>query len=188
MSILLLRFICNAARKTEKWGFMDNKLKFMKLIVTSSLADQSNKMAFSKSDLKVSCSKGCGECCFQPIRVTQTEGEFITSYVNHFNVEYNLPQLKAQYGKSNNEFLKLRSNDRKCIFLGDDMCCKVYDVRPLVCRNYFVISPKNICNRDSDAKIKVTGSQTAAELIANFLSEEKISGLLANMVNLAQSP
>jgi len=68
------------------------------------------------------CIENCGVCC-TPINWTPVEDTFITEYMKKNNIE------KVTWGLK-----ELAENNWKCPYLDDDMKCKIYPVRPLICR------------------------------------------------------
>jgi Fe-S-cluster containining protein len=68
------------------------------------------------------CIEGCSLCC-SPINWTPVEEEFISKYMIEHDIE------KVTWGTK-----ELAENNWKCPYLNKESKCKIYDVRPLVCR------------------------------------------------------
>jgi Fe-S-cluster containining protein len=109
----------------------------------------------------VSCRKGCGACCRQLVPVSRTEGERLLQLVDSLPLERREPLvarfaaaeatieragLKDRGGRTDRElsaaYFALRL---PCPFLEDESC-SFHPERPLVCREYLVTSPAELCS------------------------------------------
>jgi Fe-S-cluster containining protein len=108
----------------------------------------------------VSCRKGCGACCRQLVPVSRTEGERLLQLVKAMPADRR-EALSARFAAAETAIdragLKERGNrsDRElsvayfaqgiaCPFLQDESC-SIHPERPLVCREYLVTSPAELC-------------------------------------------
>jgi Fe-S-cluster containining protein len=108
----------------------------------------------------ISCRKGCGACCRQLVPVSRTEGERLLRIVEAMPAERR-EVLKARFAAAESSIeaagLKERRgrSDRElsttyfamavpCPFLEDESC-SIHPERPLVCREYLVTSPAELC-------------------------------------------
>ena len=108
----------------------------------------------------ISCRKGCGACCRQLVPVSRTEGERLLWVVEALPAERR-EVLKARFAAAERAIeaagLKDRNgrSDRElstayfamgvpCPFLEDESC-SIHPERPLVCREYLVTSPAELC-------------------------------------------
>src|SRR5262245_36742724 len=108
----------------------------------------------------ISCRKGCGACCRQLVPVSRTEGERLLQVVDALPAErrdvlmkrfaaaevaIETADLKERRGRSDRElsaaYFALRL---PCPFLEDESC-SIHPERPLVCREYLVTSPAELC-------------------------------------------
>lgn len=109
----------------------------------------------------ISCRKGCGACCRQLVPVSRTEGERLLTVVDAMPEERRAG-LHARFkaaeaaivgaglgerdGRSDRElstaYFALRV---PCPFLVDESC-SIHPERPLVCREYLVTSPAELCS------------------------------------------
>lgn len=109
----------------------------------------------------VSCRKGCGACCRQLVPVSRTEGERLLQLVDTLPAERREALLarfaaaEAAIGKAGLIDRGTRS-DRElsiayfalgvpCPFLEEESC-SIHPERPLVCREYLVTSPAELCS------------------------------------------
>lgn len=91
----------------------------------------------------VSCSKGCHSCCRQNVHVYKSEAAVIAEYCEENNIEISKSYLKEQMRY---EWRELAATDVGwCVFLKKGEC-SIYAVRPITCRNYFVISHPQFCD------------------------------------------
>lgn len=114
----------------------------------------------AKSGGSVSCRKGCGACCRQLVPVSRTEGERLLALVRTLPAERR-EQLKERFaaaettiagaglvertGRSDRELsLAYFALRLPCPFLEDESC-SIHPDRPLVCREYLVTSPAELC-------------------------------------------
>ena len=108
----------------------------------------------------VSCRKGCGACCRQLVPVSRTEGERLLQLVAAMPPERRdalSGRFAAAEAAIDRAGLKERGerSDRElsvtyfalgipCPFLEDESC-SIHPERPLVCREYLVTSPAELC-------------------------------------------
>ena len=108
----------------------------------------------------ISCRKGCGACCSQLVPVSRTEGERLLQLVEAMPAERRAT-LNARFAAAETaiEAAGLKDcqgrSDRElstayfalgvpCPFLEDESC-SIHPDRPLVCREYLVTSPAELC-------------------------------------------
>jgi Fe-S-cluster containining protein len=95
----------------------------------------------------ITCKKGCFFCCLQRVTITIEEAELLLEYANHIDYKIDWDRIDKQANKkTEEEFDKLSLEDRKCVFLSKSGECSVYEHRPLACRQYHVITPKEDCD------------------------------------------
>jgi Fe-S-cluster containining protein len=108
----------------------------------------------------ISCRKGCGACCRQLVPVSRTEGERLLRLVEAMADErretlktrfavaeaaIEAAGLKDRQGRSDRELSTAYfSLGVPCPFLEDESC-SIHPERPLVCREYLVTSPAELC-------------------------------------------
>jgi Fe-S-cluster containining protein len=108
----------------------------------------------------ISCRKGCGACCRQLVPISRTEAERLLTLVEAMPRErrralgarfaaaeaaIEAADLKERRGRTDRElsaaYFALRI---PCPFLEDESC-SIHPERPLVCREYLVTSPAELC-------------------------------------------
>jgi Fe-S-cluster containining protein len=120
----------------------------------------------------ISCRKGCGACCRQMVPLSIFEAEFLGQWFSTLPVERQT-ELETRFRKG---FIRLKEagvldklmdhnwgTDEKsfvqmavdyfhagvpCPFLEDESC-SIHPIRPLVCREYLVTSPAELCQDPS---------------------------------------
>lgn len=95
---------------------------------------------------KVKCSKGCGFCCMVKVKITQDEAKLLIKHAKENNIEINKDSLEVQANNDGKKYFNLPNHQRRCQFMAEDNSCKVYDVRPMSCRKYHVITEPKLCD------------------------------------------
>jgi Fe-S-cluster containining protein len=113
-----------------------------------------------KSGGAISCRKGCGACCRQLVPVSRTEGERLLALIEAMPRERRAT-LHARFAAAEAALEgaglaeRGQKTDREmslayfalhlpCPFLEDESC-SIHPDRPLVCREYLVTSPAELC-------------------------------------------
>jgi Fe-S-cluster containining protein len=108
----------------------------------------------------ISCRKGCGACCRQLVPLSRTEGERLLKVIDALPAARRatlMERFTAAEARVEHAGLKDRAgrSDRElsaayfalglpCPFLEDESC-SIHPERPLVCREYLVTSPAELC-------------------------------------------
>lgn len=94
--------------------------------------------------VRIRCKKGCSFCCHYNVEIYRGEAMLIAEYCAQKGIsidkEYLLQQLRSKPLD-----LPLRRSHSACVFLKDGEC-SIYEVRPIACRNYFVINDPKYCD------------------------------------------
>ncbi len=128
-------------------------------------------------DKKVSCQKGCGACCRQPVPLAEIEAYHIAELVENMS-EPRRSKIKLRFKKAFEHFEKISWFDRlananegsnedqrkivmeyfyeniACPFLEDESC-SIHQNRPLGCREYLVTSPAENCSHPTAETIEM---------------------------------
>jgi Fe-S-cluster containining protein len=109
----------------------------------------------------ISCRKGCGACCRQLVPVSCTEGERLLQLVEAMPASRR-ETLRARFAAAEAAIAEAGLVERKgrsdrelsaayfalgvpCPFLEEESC-SIHPERPLVCREYLVTSPAELCS------------------------------------------
>ncbi len=108
----------------------------------------------------ISCRKGCGACCRQLVPVSRTEGERLLQVIEAMpperrqtlearfaaaEVAIEAGGLKERQGRTDRELSTAYfALGVPCPFLEEESC-SIHPERPLVCREYLVTSPPELC-------------------------------------------
>jgi Fe-S-cluster containining protein len=109
----------------------------------------------------ISCRKGCGACCRQLVPVSRTEGERLLQLVEAMPADRR-DALRTRFAAAEAAIAEAGLADRKgrsdrelsaayfalgvpCPFLEEESC-SIHPERPLVCREYLVTSPAELCS------------------------------------------
>jgi len=134
---------------------------------------------------KISCKAGCAFCCHILVDITEDEAMLLAKRVRSGSVEIDRDALRrqAEYGSADKEWLNKPSKDTRCVFLGKDNLCNVYDDRPASCRSYNVVSPPSECDKEVYPMGKVLVSTVPeGEIIASAAMNISRTGSLPKMV------
>jgi Fe-S-cluster containining protein len=114
----------------------------------------------AERDKVISCRKGCGACCRQLVPISRTEGEALLALVEAMPKERR-KAVRARFAAAEAAITTAglaergARSDREisvayfatgvpCPFLEDESC-SIHPDRPLVCREYLVTSPAELC-------------------------------------------
>ncbi len=130
------------------------------------------------------CKMGCSACCHTQVSVTEDEAQLLVHRIDG-GVEIDRERLARQMSAqdSSEAFYKLSFEDRKCIFLGENGACRVYEDRPSVCRSNTVIGEADQCDTSTSVKPTRLIKTPKADLVvyASYLHSES-GGVLPHMV------
>ena len=131
--------------------------------------------AIEEENKQISCKKGCGACCRQPVPLAEIEAYQIAELVE------NLPEPRrskvkkrfdeaAKHFKAIGWFEKLENCKEKeeiektvleyffegvaCPFLEDESC-SIHQNRPVACREYLVTSPAENCSKPTAQTVRL---------------------------------
>ena len=117
-------------------------------------------VAATEAGKAISCRKGCGACCRQLVPVSRTEAERLLSTVSDLPAERRAV-LEGRFAAAEAALAAADLKERKgrpdrelstayfalgipCPFLEEESC-SIHPDRPLVCREYLVTSPAELC-------------------------------------------
>jgi Fe-S-cluster containining protein len=127
--------------------------------VVNAVVDAAERSAVA-SGAAISCRKGCGACCRQLVPISRSEGERLLALVRSMpagrraRIEKRLAEAAARIeraglaspaGRSDREMSAAYfALGMACPFLEEESC-SIHAERPLVCREYLVTSPAELC-------------------------------------------
>lgn len=102
------------------------------------------------------CHKGCSNCCYQPVACTDEEAQLIYKYCveNRIYIDFEKLERQQRYLEfdscSNFTGMTTWNNqgeeDQSCAFLDSgDATCKIWEVRPFVCRVHLAEKTDKFC-------------------------------------------
>ena len=138
----------------------------------------------------VSCRKGCGACCRQLVPVSRTEGERLLQLIEAMPADRRQALtarfaaaeaaidgagLKERGGRSDRELsVAYFAQGIPCPFLEDESC-SIHPERPLVCREYLVTSPAELCAGPAQEGVTPVAVPKVS-MAARGLQDEKDTG------------
>jgi Fe-S-cluster containining protein len=137
-----------------------------------------------KLDKKITCRRGCAECCRMFVAATPGEVRLILRGVKARNIPIDWDLVQKQAGKTEEDFYTDKmGEDNKCVFLDAKGSCSIYKMRPSSCRMHFVVSAKELCNMVVQNKVKKVFCPEAEALTYALMSVENCGNTnLADML------
>jgi Fe-S-cluster containining protein len=134
------------------------------------------------------CKVGCAGCCHTQVGITEDEAALLAERVEDgVKINYALLDQQIKMGNNPEDFYKLSYENRRCVFLGADDACLVYNDRPSVCRTNSVLGDASQCypntNGDESNSIRLLKTEQADMAIMGSFFMSKESGTLAFMMN-----
>jgi Fe-S-cluster containining protein len=104
---------------------------------------------------EVACAKGCAACCHVCIDAFPQEAELLIAAAKALDVEIDWARLEKQRRRTPATWNELDPADKRCVFLGDNRVCRVYEHRPSSCRKYLVKGDPDLCDMEKHPGGKV---------------------------------
>jgi uncharacterized protein len=97
----------------------------------------------------ISCRKGCSGCCSYEVEITEDEATILKTVVQDgFPLDHARLRNQAARERKSPEWNKFGNPENRCVFLGSDGACRVYEQRPAICRKHLVVSPPSACTTE----------------------------------------
>lgn len=148
--------------------------------------DEYNKEVFSHPLVKdlSPCKKGCSACCHTQVSVTEDEAELLAHRVRSgLKIDEASMNFLSQAGNDSQKFYDIPFEQRKCLFLGQDGDCRIYEDRPAVCRTNAVLGDPAQCDtRDSIQSTRLVKTPKSDMVIYAAFMFSKSSGTLPYML------
>lgn len=113
------------------------------------LVDQEIRKA---DHIPITCTKGCSACCHMEVEITNYEAEILFDLIDTGHV-IDRPRLQTQSQRppqDNAWRQRSRITENRCVFLGEDEACSIYESRPVMCRRHSVTTPAINCFNTED--------------------------------------
>ncbi len=142
------------------------------------------------AQIPVSCGKGCCTCCHYEVEITSDEAAVLRDLVRAgVAVDALRLDLQASRERKSPAWNTAVNPDNRCVFLGDDGACRIYEHRPSICRKHLVTSPAKACAPPSPVVLPVQILLAEIVLSAALSLEGTASGSLPRMLRAAlQAP
>jgi len=135
--------------------------------------------------LPLACSKGCSGCCHYEVEITSDDAAVLKVVLDAGRViDRERLAVQAARERKSPEWRKFWSKENRCVFLGDDGACGIYEDRPSVCRKHVVTTPAAACTTDGAAVAPVQVLLAEILLSAGLSLEGVEFGSLAKMLTL----
>lgn len=131
-----------------------------------------------------SCSKGCSGCCHYEVEVTRDEAAVLKERVEAgFAIDRERLAVQAARERRSPDWRKFGSADNRCVFLGAEGACGIYEDRPSICRKHMVTTPAAACTTDGAAVAPVQVLLAEIALSAGLSLDGVEFGSLAKMLS-----
>ncbi len=154
------------------------------------VVDEYNKEVFAHPLVQkfLPCKVGCSGCCHTQVGITDDEAELLAERINDgLKIDLNLLKTQLAVGNNPEDFYKLSQENRRCIFLGSDESCQVYNDRPSVCRTNAVLGEASQCSphvgEGEPQTMRLLKTERADMAIMGSFFTARESGTIANMVS-----
>lgn len=142
---------------------------------------------FSKrSDVRCPCREGCSHCCHTRVETCGSEIDLLTERILRDNIDIDWDRLSRQAGKPADDYYEsVMGSSNRCVFLDDAGRCKVYDIRPLVCREHFSAGDPDRCSMKGEIRNSHYIYIHSPRVIANalmFLEMETVGDMATNLL------
>jgi Fe-S-cluster containining protein len=135
------------------------------------------------SQFAISCRKGCTGCCHYEVEITQNEAAVLKKAVDDgFAIDRDRLDLQAERERRSPEWQRFGSRDNRCVFLGEDGACGVYEDRPAICRKHVVTTPVAACSTPGAAVAPIQVLLAEILLSAELSIEGTPFGSLSKML------
>jgi Fe-S-cluster containining protein len=136
--------------------------------------------------IQTSCGKGCSGCCSYEVEVTQNEAAILKERVlGGYVIDRDRLRVQAARERKSPEWRRFGNKDNRCVFLGDDGACQIYEDRPAICRKHMVTTPAAACTTEGAAVAPVQVLLAEILLSAEASLEGTEIGSLAKMLKNA---
>jgi Fe-S-cluster containining protein len=100
----------------------------------------------SATQWKPTCHKGCSGCCHCEVEVTTDEAELLAELLRA-GLEIDRARLARQATRPRKSLAWVvpLSRESRCVMLGTDGDCRVYEDRPSICRKHLVVNSPDAC-------------------------------------------
>jgi Fe-S-cluster containining protein len=108
------------------------------------MMDQAMKSA---AHIRVSCCKGCSGCCHYEVEITHDEAVLLATIVRGgVTIDGSRLKEQAMRERKSPKWNDIPRADNRCVFLGPDEACLIYEQRPSACRRLIVTSRPENCS------------------------------------------
>lgn len=132
---------------------------------------------------RIACKKGCAACCYQEVRLTNREADYLSEEIMALPDEKILAARdQAQWNEGS---WVGRWPKSRCVFLGEDNACTVYSKRPLACRTYQVVDTAARCDlSETELKPQFATVMPAEILVSAMYSLEPSTNIARQVIRV----
>jgi hypothetical protein len=139
--------------------------------------------------LKATCTKGCSGCCHYEVEITKDEADALALVVRGgCAVDATRLQNQAARQRRGPEWNDVLNPSNRCVFLGSDGACRVYESRPMACRRALVTSPAEACSMPGQPVVPIENFLAEILVAASLSLEGSSHGSLSKMLLASLQP
>ncbi|MCY4523559.1 MAG: YkgJ family cysteine cluster protein, partial [Halobacteriovoraceae bacterium] len=135
----LFKITKNLIKKLKKIKNKINRVRYAHIVINKYLEELFKDPIVDKY---VACKKGCSFCCHTQVSITEDEALLYVDKIMKEEIKIDLHRLhiQSQAGNDASKWYEIPYEVRKCVFLGNENQCLIYEDRPMVCRSNNVLS------------------------------------------------
>ena len=147
-------------------------------------------LSIINAEMKPTCRNGCASCCFDnPHGVSGAELHYINRLIEQ-DSRYEGIRSKVALRRKEFELVAAQSSadpvqirwkrqKRSCVFLDEEKRCGIYERRPVACRMFFSLTPREQCHPDHPLNAEAVNPHLEpSTAIKDFLKQiSKVLGL-----------
>lgn len=104
--------------------------------------------------IPTSCRKGCSACCHLEVEVSVDEASLLVDLIEAGHiVDHEQLEKQSRRKRQDPSWLLGVTDSNRCVFLGQEGACSIYEERPSICRKHSVVSPAEHCLSRKEAPV-----------------------------------
>jgi Fe-S-cluster containining protein len=148
--------------------------------------DEELKQEFEKNGHteKITCKRGCAFCCHLLVAVTSDEADLLVDCIRGgVDIDRELLAEQTSWPESGGVWLHKPPEKNRCVFLGKDNDCRVYENRPAACRTYYSVDAPSKCDVSTGSVMHNKVISVQGEIAYSALLTVSPSGYMSKMLS-----
>lgn len=127
------------------------------------------------------CAEGCSFCCHCRVDICKSEADLLVLGIKNTGIVIDWERAQVQAGRPETDYFHhIMGKDNRCIFLGEDNRCRVYDYRPSACIEHVAASDPSGCDMTKikdKAYVYVAETRAISTALAMVMEGDTITDL-----------